>query len=75
MLKQQDVIKLGLVQLTVWDSPISKVDTVDGRKNYLDWCQGEISRIIGKSRRAELIEGKDRTVAVFVSPSPDLKPE
>jgi hypothetical protein len=65
----------GLVALTTPDRPSAKLETVAGLVLWMDWCRGEAERVRQSGRQAAIVKDSDGRVAVWVSPSPHLKPE
>lgn len=70
-----DARKDGLVPLTMSDKAGAEVETVTGRRRWLDWCKAEADRIRKAGRTAEIVKDVDDKYALWVSPSPHLKPE
>lgn len=44
--------KVGVSQITMWDSPDAEIKTTAGTVSYRDWCREQAAKIGGKIRRS-----------------------
>jgi hypothetical protein len=71
---EQEARKAGMVPITEWAFPGSRIETVRGAIEFAEWVRQEGDRIQAAGRKVAIVCQR-RQIALFGEPHPNLRPE